>query len=96
MVREQRGLRLPRVEPRVLDGDRDVGLDHARVVGVARDLRFEVVEPLVQQPARRHVHPVGSGRLAIREETVIVTCASRPPAFSRQTASWLTSCGGSP
>src|ERR687887_2151008 len=61
--------RLTRVEPRVLDDDRDVGADHARVVGVGRKplgIR-KLVEAQVPGAAWRNLDPVGASRITILE-----------------------------
>src|SRR5436190_23093402 len=67
--RKQCVLGLTRVEPGVLDDDRRVGANHARVVGIARyRLRIgELVEAQVPGSPRRHRHPVRARRLAILE-----------------------------
>jgi hypothetical protein len=96
--RDQRVLGLPRVEPGVLDDDRDVGDDHARVVGVAGDrLGFvEVVEADVARPSRVDGQAVGPDRLAVGEVDGDLDVGGSSPALRMQAVSWLVISGSGP
>src|SRR5215212_10024585 len=64
---QKRVLGLARVEPRVLYDDRHIRLDHARVVGLARDGLgvVKVVETDVNGAPCGHGDAVGPDRLAV-------------------------------
>ena len=77
--REQAHFGVPGIQPRVLHDDRHVGLEHRRIVGVARDRRrvVEIVEAQMQRAPRRDRDPIRADRLAIGEKDGDATCA--PP-----------------
>src|SRR5574340_151532 len=67
--RQKRVFRLPRIEPRVLNDYRDVGLEYARVIRSSRNLLgvTQLVEAQMLRSPRRHGETIRAGRLAVRE-----------------------------
>src|SRR5215831_5379615 len=67
---QKRDLGTPRVEPRVLNDDGNVGFEYGGIVSVARNrLRVvEIVEAQVQSPPRRDGDAVRADRIAVGEE----------------------------